>query len=259
MKVSGNVLDLLTVLVDRGSNCVIHETPQLRINLMLNNLIAEHNPVKTTMIYTHVLKLLGSSIILLSLVLAPETYVAQEMSKPANGCVVKDPVKPSIFISYEAATGPGNDRTKTLLRLQNNTNCTIVIETSDLVNTPDSDKLFKKITKGVPDGSLATTYIPDPAEGAFLPVYYDKQRTMKYNPQPANYWEYRDLCFEYDIPSGRSITFAVDATLFQKRFFISVPFRYDWEHPRELVTLGTIQHRVYYVYELPTGYYVPPK
>lgn len=174
-------------------------------------------------------------------------------------CIVKEAVKPSVFISYEAATGPRNDRTTTLLRLHNNTNCTIVIETSDLVTTPEADRLFKKITKRDADGSIATTYIPDPPEGAFLPVFYDKQQTIKHRPQPANYYEIRDLINEYYVPGGRSITFAVDAKLFHKRFLISVPFTYEWEHPHELVTLGTVQHRVYYRYELPTGYYVPPK
>jgi hypothetical protein len=201
------------------------------------------------------MKLIGTSAILLSLVLAPEICVAQETSKPSNGCVVKETVKPSIFISYEAATGSGNDHTKTLLRLHNNTSCTIVIETSDLVITPEGDKLFKKITRREPNGSIATTYIPDPPEGALLPVYYDKQATRKHTPQPANYWAGRDLVNEYDIPGGRSITFSVDAKLFQKRVLISVPFSYEWEHPH----LGTLKHRVYYFYELPTGYYLPPK
>lgn len=76
---------------------------------------------------------------------------------------------------------------------------------------------------------------------------------------PANYPQDRDLINEYLIPGGRSITFPVDSKLFKKRVLISVPFNYDWEHPDGLVTLGTIQHRVYYKYELPTGYYVPPK
>src|ERR1043165_1155455 len=129
--------------------------------------------------------------------LASYTCLAQETPKSSGACVVKEAVKPSIFISYEAATGPGNDRTKTLLRLHNNTNCTIVIETSDLVTTPEADKLFKKVTKRDGDGSTATTYIPDPPEGVLLPVYYDKQRTKEHKPQPANYWEGRDLIFEY--------------------------------------------------------------
>lgn len=88
---------------------------------------------------------------------------AQAPSKYLNGCVVKETIRPSIFISYEAATGPGNDRMKTLLRLHNNTNCTIVIETSDLMITPEAFKLFKTITKRDANGSMATTFIPDPS------------------------------------------------------------------------------------------------
>jgi len=120
--------------------------------------------------------------------LASYTCLAQEPPKSSGACVVKEAAKPSIFISYEAATGPGNDRTKMLLRLHNNTNCTIVIETSDLVTTPEADKLFKKATKRDANGSIATTYIPDPPEGALLPVFYDTQRTKEHKPQPANYY-----------------------------------------------------------------------
>jgi hypothetical protein len=190
------------------------------------------------------------------LTLATGLCFAQEIPKSSNGCVVKETIKPSIYISYKASASE-SDRTKTILRLHNNTNCNIVIETSDLISTSDADTLFQKITKHLPNGSIATTYIPDPPEGALLPVYYDKQPTAKHKPQPANYWEGRDLVHEYTVPGGRSITFPIDANLFRKRFLISVPFSYEWEHPHELVTLGTIRHRVYYVYELPTGYYVP--
>ncbi len=167
---------------------------------------------------------------------APVVCIGQEISKSSNGCVVKETVKPSVFISYEPLTEPNRNRAQTLLRLHNNTNCTIVIETSDLVTTPEADKLFKKITTRHPAGTIATTtYIPDPPEGALLTVYYDKQATQK--QKPANYWEGRDLVFEYTIPGGRSITFPVDSKLFEKRFLISVPFSYEWEHPQELATL----------------------
>jgi hypothetical protein len=203
------------------------------------------------------MRLIIISALLLVLVSTSATFYAQEIPKSSNGCVVKETVKPSVFISHEASAGPENDRTKTLLRLYNNTNCNIVIETSDLISTDEADKLFQKKTKRLPNGSVLTTYTPDPPEGALLPVYYDKQSSINTKPEPANNWTGRDLVHEFTVPGGRSIIFPVDAKLFQKRFLISVPFSYEWEHPHELVTLGTIQHRVYYMYELPTGYYVP--
>jgi hypothetical protein len=183
---------------------------------------------------------------------------AQELVTSSNGCTVRDGVKPSVFISYEAATGPYNDKTKTILRLHNNTDCNIVVETSDIVPPPpEYSDLFKTETKTLPNGLLETRFIPDPPEGALVPIYYDKQQTRKQKPRPANYWEGRDLIFEYTIPGGRSVTFPVDARLFRKRFLISVPFSYEWEHHQDLRTLGTVEHRVFYFYDLPTGYYVP--
>ena len=184
--------------------------------------------------------------------------VAQERIISSNGCAVKEGVKPSVFISYEAPTGSDNDKTKTLLRLHNNTNCNIIVETSNIVPPPSQySHLFKTETKTLPNGNIETRFIPDPPEGALLPIYYDKQENRKQKARPANYWEGRDLVFEYTIPGGRSVTFPVDAKLFRNRFLISVPFTYEWEHAAKLRTFGTIEHRVHYEYELPTGYYLP--
>jgi hypothetical protein len=203
------------------------------------------------------MKSIATSFVLTIMFVAPVVCTGQEISKSSHGCVVTETIKPSVFLSYESPPEPNRKRAQTLLRLHNNTNCTIVIETSDLVTTPEADKLFKKITTRHPDGTIATTtYIPDPPEGALLPVYYDKQAKKHQRPKPANYWEGRDLVFEYTIPGGHSIRFPVNSKLFRQRFLISVPFSYEWEHPHELVTLGTIEHRVYYIHQLPAGYYV---
>jgi len=200
-------------------------------------------------------KLILASALLISLV---AFSLAQERVRSTNNCAVKEGLKPAIFISYAAATGPDDDKTKTLLCLHNNTTCNIIVETSDIVPPPSQySHLFKTQTKTLANGNTETRYIPDPPEGAFLPMYYDKQPDRKQEPKPANYWEGRDLVFEYTIPGGRSVTFVVDTKLFRKRVRLSVPFTYEWEHDTELRTFGSIEHRVYYEYELPKGYYVP--
>ena len=201
------------------------------------------------------MKLIVVSVLLISLA---AFSVAQERVRSPNTCAVKEGVKPAIFISYEAATGQDNDKTKTLLRLHNNTNCDIIVETSDMLPPPtEYAHLFKTQTVTLSNGDIGTRYIPDPPEGAFIPMYYDKQSDRKHKPKPANYWEGRDLVFEYTIPGGRSVTFAVDTKLFRNRARLSVPFTYEWEHNSALRTFGSIEHRVYYEYELPKGYYVP--
>lgn len=200
------------------------------------------------------MRLLVSAMFLL--LLATVSF-AQEDSKSENGCVVKEPIKPAVFISFESATAADKDKTKTLLRLHNNTSCNIVVETSDIVPLPEYRHLFKTQTTTRANGDTATLYIPNPPEGAFVPIFYDKQTDRTHKPKPANYWEGRDLVNEYTIPGGRSVIFAVDATFFRKRVRLSVPFTYEWEHASELHTFGTTEHRVYYEYELPTGYYVP--
>jgi len=199
-------------------------------------------------------KLIRTSALLISLA----TFsLAQEPVRSLNACAVKEGIKPAIFISYAAATGPDDDKTKTLLRLHNNTTCNIVVETSDIVPPPAEYRhLFKTQTKTLPNGDIGTRYIPDPPEGAFVPIYYDKS-DGKQKPIPANYWGGRDLVFEYTIPGGRSVTFTVDTKLFRDRIRLSVPFTYEWEHDPELRTTGGIDHRVYYEYELPKGYYLP--
>jgi hypothetical protein len=181
---------------------------------------------------------------------------AQEIPKGQGGCNYLDKEKPSIFISYERETTGQNPKgqnvRQVLLRLHNNSSCTIVIETDDIVG---DETLFKKEVSQMPNGDTLTKYIPDPPEGALLPIFYDIQEAGNKAWRPANYWAGRDLVFTYTVPSGRSVTFPVEAKYFKRRYLISVPFTYAWEDNRELSTLGTIIHRVSYVYELPEGFY----
>jgi hypothetical protein len=86
--------------------------------------------------------------------------LAQERVRSPNTCAVKEGLKPAIFISYAAATGPDDDKTKTLLRLHNNTTCNIIVETSDIVPPPSQySDLFKTQTKTLANGNIETRYI----------------------------------------------------------------------------------------------------
>jgi hypothetical protein len=191
------------------------------------------------------------------ILLSPASHiVGQEMRKTDGGCNYLKEDRPSIFISYERETAgenaKGHNIRQMILRLHNNSTCTIVIETDDMIG---NEKLFKKEVSRAPNGDIMTKYIPDPPEGALLSIFYDIQEARNKAWKPANYWEGRDLVFTYTVPSGHSVTFPVKEKYFKRKYLISVPFSYAWEDNHELSTLGTINHRVFYVYELPEGFY----
>jgi hypothetical protein len=180
----------------------------------------------------------------------------QEIPKEQNGCTYLVRENPSVFISYERETigqnAKGQSIRQMLLRLHNNSSCAIVIETDDIMG---DEALFKKEVSQLPNGNILTKYIPNPPEGALLPIFYDIQEARNKAWRPANYWEGRDLVFTYTIPSGRSVIFPVEEKYFRRRFLISLLFSYTWENNPQLRTSGTITHRVSYVYELPEGFY----
>ncbi len=179
-----------------------------------------------------------------------------------QGCDYIDKAKPHIYISLET-TGlveegkKGQKLQLVMLRLHNNSTCSIVVETDDLVGSSEGDKLFKKEMSKSANGDLITKYIPDPPEGARLPMFYDVQNGLHDSPRPVNYWYGRDLVFNYVVPAGRSVTFPIRAKFFSKRAIVSVPFNYQWEDSPDLRTMGTITHRVVFSYDLPKGFYLP--
>ena len=202
----------------------------------------------STIFTIHCLVLTLCAVILLT---PTQDVIGQVIPQDQNGCAYLEKKKPSIFISYERETtgqnSKGQDVRQVLLRLHNNSSCTIVIETDDMCC---DETLFKKEISQLPNGNILTKYIPNPPEGALLLIFYDLQETKNKAWRPANYWEGRDLVFRYTIPPGRSVIFRVEEKYFRKRFLISVPFNYAWEENAELSTFGTITHRVAYAYDL---------
>ena len=189
------------------------------------------------------------------------TFVAikasgQESPQGQAGCAYLDKEKPSLFISYERELTEKSNKGRpvgwVLLRLHNNSSCSIIVETGDMSG---DETLFKKEVRKMPNGEVGTAYIPDPPEGARLSICYDIQSSKTAAPKPANYLKYGDIAYTYTVPPGRSVTFVVDPKYFKKRYIISIPYSYSWEEITERNVWGSILHRVLYFYEMPGGFF----
>src|SRR5262245_8567090 len=112
--------------------------------------------------------------------------MTQPVSQNQSGCSYLEKDKPSIYISYDAVeetrqTLKRNEHV--ILRLHNNSTCTIVVETDGIEDKLEQNKLFKKEVVQYSD-RIATRLIPDPPEGARLPIFYDIQGKRDRSPKP---------------------------------------------------------------------------
>jgi len=189
----------------------------------------------------------------LIVLIATQNYFGQDSSQNQTGCTYLAKEKPSVFISYAGERTEQNEKGQNvrqiLLRLHNNSSCKIIVETNS--ETTGDESLYKKEVTPQADGvTIIIKYIPTPPKDFEIPVSYDIQESKNKAWKAANYWEDRHLVFGYPIFSGYSAIFPVNEKHFRKRFSISVPFTYDWEHSSELVS-----HRVFYFYDFPQGFY----
>lgn len=178
-----------------------------------------------------------------------------QLDSKKGGCAYLKRDRPSIYISFDrhgTTVEKGKNLRTTFLRLHNNSTCSITVKTTD---TSYDETLNKKEVSRRPNGDTVTRFIPNPPKDFELEIFYDIKESEDKKWKPANYWEGRDLVYTYPIPSGYSAAFSVDNEFFQKELPISVPFEYCWEDNFELRTWKTISHRVYYEYDLPTGFY----
>ena len=168
------------------------------------------------------------------------TNLAQDQSSNERGCALIDKKNPPQFILYE-----GKSDLKVRLRLRNNTNCAIVVETDDKYPTQ---------IKKLPSGGVRIESVLDSQDGLRLRLHYLIQnRQRREPPKPAYGWG--DSVFVYEIPAGQSIVFDVPANYFKRRFDIAVPFDYAWEGSKSIgMGTGGVVHRVYFLFEdLPSG------
>lgn len=161
---------------------------------------------------------------------------AQGRSAKETGCGLIDKNHPAQFILYE---GRSESSPEIKLRLRNNTDCTIIVETDDAFPT--------QVTRH--DGALRFESVTGSRDGVALHLHYlvqDRQRQAP--PKPAYGWG--DSVFTYLIPSGQSVIFAVPASHFKQRFDIAVPFNYSWEGSTSVgMGAGGVIHRVYFLFD----------
>lgn len=169
------------------------------------------------------------------LLLSSGMAFAQEPAASQKGCIILDINRPAQFISYEKKIEQGS---KVQLRLRNNTNCTIIVETDDTSST----RLNLASNRRKRDESSSS-----PRDGDSLLLHYLVQDRRRWRaPEPAYGWG--DSVYTYEIPAGQSVVFNVPSIHFKKQLDIVVPFNYAWENSRSIgMGVGGVTHRVYFL------------
>lgn len=164
--------------------------------------------------------------------------LAQGTSSTKDGCSVIDEARPAQFIIYD-----GKSESDIHLRLRNNSSCAIVVETDDKYPTE---------IKKLPQGGGRVESVLASRDGIRLPLHYLLQNKPESNWMRAYGWG--DSVFVYEIPAGQSITFAVPARHFKRRYNVAVPFGYSWEGKKSVaIGAGGVVHEVQFLWaDLPS-------
>ncbi len=159
----------------------------------------------------------------------------QVLSSNVRGCALIDKAHSAQFISYEAKS-----ESKILLRLRNNTDCSIVVETDDVDPTQ---------RKRLPNGGLKIEPVASSQDGVMLRLHYLVQdRKRGEAPKPGYGWG--DSVFTYEISTGQSVIFAVPVSHFKSQLDIAVPFNFSWEDKASVgMGVGGVVHRVYFLHD----------
>lgn len=162
---------------------------------------------------------------------------AQDRLANKSGCALVDKNYRAQFISYE---GKAESSSEIKLRLRNNTDCAIVVETDDVLATQ---------LKRLPSGGMKIEPVIGSQDGVRLRLHYlvqDRQRGEA--AKPAYGWG--DSVFTYQISPGQSVIFAVPVSHFKRRLDVAVPFNYVWEGRASIgMGAGGVVHRVYFLFD----------
>jgi hypothetical protein len=151
-------------------------------------------------------------------------YVALASSE---GCTLIDPSRAAQFVSYEGMSA-GMSYSDVLVKLHNNSDCPIIVETDD-------HEPF--MLQGKKNVSLHY-------------LLHDRRReTLK----PGHGWG--DSVFTVEIRGGDSVWFRVPLAQFNRRLDVAVPFKFAWEGNHVgAASVGGVKHYVYFLADD-----IPPK
>jgi hypothetical protein len=154
------------------------------------------------------------TLVLFCLLLWHPNTQAQQSS---GGCSLIDPTQKAHYITYERMNGiPNGIR----LRLHNNTNCNLLVETSDTEN-----------------GLIHN--------GKLVDLHYlaanRREQTIKSGG-------FGDSVGDYELVGGYSLTFVVPFSFFRECQDVAVPFSYVWEKTSVGAGfVGGVRHYVYFL------------
>lgn len=173
-------------------------------------------------------KHIQSLIVSTLLVVLPSAVLGgASMYRDSAGCSRTDPSRPAQFISYEGVS-EATSYSDVRLKLHNNSDCPITIETDD------HQPFMLRDEKNVPLHYLL----------------HDRRReTLK----PGYGWG--DSVFTVEIRGGDSVWFRVPLAHFNRHLEVAVPFRFAWDGSHVGAgAVGVVKHYVYFVVDD-----VPPK
>lgn len=161
---------------------------------------------------------------------------AQGGSSSGTGCSLVDKKHPAQFISYESRDESASEIT---LRLHNNLDCGIIVETDDSYPTR---------LKRLSNGGMTIETVTDSQDGVRLRLHYLIHSLRRRQIEPAYGWG--DSVYTYQILPGQSVIFTVPASHFKRGFDIAVPFNYSWESNTSIgMGAGGVVHRVYFLFD----------
>ncbi len=184
------------------------------------------------------MNVISTAILFMVFVLSVQSSLAQ--------CSLIDNKHSSVFIAYDHAAKIKDENGKTedgiILRLENNTNCSIIINTGSaekfykpLPNNPTvMQRIKREIEYDLPDNAL----VPG------VQYLYNSPKTHIQNRSVGG-----DMFYGFRVLGGRAILFEVPLKYFNLKYFhkIIVPFEYDWELEIKGGTFySSIDHRVDY-------------